>query len=206
MKNNDFTQNSYINIKHFILFLQLKCFSCLDITWHRTLNSNLGISNLQLAFPSLAEIHWRRNFNIWYKCNWNLIWILICVGEDREDNPNWLRNYVIWHIMWNFQCCLNDLFFWGVGLAYWCNLSICMVSQNAEWVQIAVMKLFHYGDEQCWTNRNNKAECFIEPSVEVLWQEVLLCLQHWWLPGGQRWVLAKWNNSHLQLPLICKHN
>lgn len=51
-----------------------------------------------------------------------------------------------------------------------CNLSICALSQNAEWVQIAIMKLFHYRDEQCWINRNNKAECIIEPSVKVLWQ------------------------------------
>lgn len=90
--------------------------------------------------------------------------------------------------------------------AYQCNLSICMLSQNAEWVQIAVMKLFHYRDEQCWINRNNKAECFIEPSVEVLWQRVLLCLQLWWLVGGQRWLLAKWNNSNLQLPVIYKQS
>lgn len=111
------------------------------------------------------------------------------------------------------QCHLNDccVFFWVVGLAhfldaYRCNLSICILSRNAEWVQIAVMKLFHYGDEQCWINRNNKAECFIEPSVEVLWQRVLLCLQLWWLAGGHRWLLAKWNNSHLRLPVIHKQN
>lgn len=101
--------------------------------------------------------------------------------------------------------------FWELGLvhflnAYRCNLSICMLSQNAEWVQIAVMKLFHYGDEQCWINRNNKAECFIEPSVEVLWQRVLLCLQLWWLAGGQRWLLAKWNNSNFQLLVIYKQS
>lgn len=101
--------------------------------------------------------------------------------------------------------------FWELGLvhflnAYRCNLSICMLSQNAEWVQIAVMKLFHYGDEQCWINKNNKAECFIEPSVEVLWHRVLLCLQLWWLAGGQRWLLAKWNNSNLQLLVIYKQS
>lgn len=86
--------------------------------------------------------------------------------------------------------------------AYHCSLSICTLSQNAEWVQIAVMKLFHYGDEQCWINRNNKAECSIEPSVEVLWQRVQLCLQHWWLARWQRWLLAKWNNSYLQLSMM----
>lgn len=90
--------------------------------------------------------------------------------------------------------------------AYQCNLSICMLSQNAEWVQIAVMKLFHYRDEQCWINRNNKAECFIEPSVEVLWQRMLLCLQLWWLAGGQTWLLTKSNNSNLQLPVIYKQS
>lgn len=48
-------------------------------------------------------------------------------------------------------------------------------SQNAERVQIAVMKLFHYGDEQCWINRNNKVECCMEPSVEEeLWQHASL--------------------------------
>ena len=62
-----------------------------------------------------------------------------------------------------------------------------MLSQNAEWVQIAIMKLFHYRDEQCWINRNREAECFIEPSVEVLWQRALLCLQLQWLLGGPRW-------------------
>lgn len=27
------------------------------------------------------------------------------------------------------------------------------------------MKPFHYGDEQCWINRNNGAQCFMEPAV-----------------------------------------
>lgn len=69
---------------------------------------------------------------------------------------------------------------------YCCNLSICMFSQNAERVQIAVMKLFHYGDEHCWINRNNKGEYFIEPSVEVLWWKERLFLQHWGLAEGQK--------------------
>lgn len=79
--------------------------------------------------------------------------------------------------------------------AYQRNLGICALSQNAEWVQIAIMKLFHYRDEQCWINRNSEAECFIEPSVKVLWQRVLLCLQLQWLWGGQRWLLLSATTS-----------
>lgn len=142
-------------------------------------------------------------------CAMTCVYIWVCV---RAYFPRWFPKYLIrqTHFI-HFSLSSDWLVFWGVGLvhflnAYWCNLSICMLSQNAEWVQIAVMKLFHYGDEQCWINRNNKAECFIEPSVEVLWQGVLLCLQLWWLAGGQRWLLAKWNNSHLQLSVIYKHN
>lgn len=143
----------------------------------------------------------------------SVLFVSVCVREDTEHDPRQLPKYVIWQAHYAKFSMLSEwlLCFWRAGLvhflnAYQCNLSICMLSQNAEWVQIAVMKLFHYGDEQCWINRNNKAECFIEPSVEVLWQGVLLCLQHWWLAGGQRWLLAKWNNSHLQLPLIYKQS
>lgn len=131
-------------------------------------------------------------FLLWF-CNFNCLshWDC-CVLEQMESslcisNTCCLNVQFAKHVSWSSSCHLSDsvfsFFFWRVGLvhflnAYRCNLSICRHSQNAEWVQIAVMKLFHYGDEQCWINRNNKAECFIEPSVEVLWQRVLLCLQH----------------------------
>lgn len=87
--------------------------------------------------------------------------------------------------------------------AYQRNSCICMLSQNAEWVQIAIMKRFHYRDEQCWINRNSEAECFIEPSVKLLWQRVPLCLQLRWLLGGQtRLLLHATTSSHPQTKLM----
>lgn len=87
--------------------------------------------------------------------------------------------------------------------AYQHNSCICMLSQNAEWVQIAIMKRFHYRDEQCWINRNSEAECFIEPSVKLLWQRVPLCLQLQWLLGGQtRLLLHATTSSHPQTKLM----
>lgn len=122
------------------------------------------------------------------------------VGTNRN-----ICKYVIWQTHYMTFSALSE---WLLCFQMWGKFIFSMLStaawasvhspQNAEWVQIAVMKLFHYGDEQCWINKNNKAECFIEPSVQVLWQGVQLCLQRWWLARGQRWLLAKWNNSYLQ--------
>lgn len=93
------------------------------------------------------------------------------------------------------DCCFLEGRDWLIFFnAYWCNLNICMLLQNAEWVQIGVMKPFHYGDEQCWINRNNGAQRFIEPAVEVSWHQVLLCLQHRW--PARRWLLQKRDNSN----------
>lgn len=93
--------------------------------------------------------------------------------------------------------------------AYWCNLNICMLLQNAEWVQIGVMKLFHYGDEQCWINRNNGAQCFMEPAV-AFWHQVLLCLQLCWTAWAWRWLLQKRDNRnskhHHHQPPLDLHN
>lgn len=95
------------------------------------------------------------------------------------------------------DCCFLEGRDWLIFFtAYWCNLNICMLLQNAEWVQIGVMKPFHYGDEQCWINRNNGAQCFIEPAVEVFWHQVLLCLQHCWPARARRWLLQKRDNSN----------
>lgn len=100
------------------------------------------------------------------------------------------------------DCCFLEGWDWLIFLnAYWCNLNICMLLQNAEWVQIGVMKLFHYGDEQCWINRNNRAHGFMEPAV-AFWHQVLLCLQLCWTARAWKWLLQKrgYRNSKHQEP------
>lgn len=92
------------------------------------------------------------------------------------------------------DCCFLEGWVWLIFLnAYWCNLNICMLLQNAERVQIGVMKPFHYGDEQCWINRNNGARCFTEPAV-AFWHRALLCLQLCWTARARGWLLQRRDN------------
>lgn len=94
------------------------------------------------------------------------------------------------------DCCFVEGWDWLIFLnAYWCNLNICMLLRNAEWVQIGVMKPFHYGDEQCWINRNSRAQCFMEPAV-ALWHRVLLCLQLCRTAQAWRWLLQTRENKN----------
>lgn len=155
----------------------LCCCRCLFPITHSHLHS---IISCEFVFSDASPAFFCRAKSVQANWYWYFAWLRMCVVSQDQ-----VPECVI------CQTCFTKFsvpsewqwFFWQVGRvhflnAYRCNLSICTLSQNAEWGQIAVMKLFHYGAEQCWINRNNKAECFIEPSVEVLWQRALLCLQH----------------------------